>query len=88
MTMTSGSSRRAPLIYEAAFAFVDEFDGVLNGKDMVVAILVRVVNHGRQRGRLARASGTGNQHQALVHHRKFAQHGGQRGVKFLKVLEG
>ena len=42
---------------------VDELDRILHGHDVLVALVVDLVDHGGQRGRLARAGGTGDQHQ-------------------------
>ncbi len=53
-----------PLVYQAAFVFVHEFDGILDGEDVVMEVLVDVVDHGRQGSGLARTGRTGHQHQA------------------------
>ena len=47
---------------------MDEFDGILDGENMIVTIVVDEIDHGRQRGALARARGTRHQHQASGHH--------------------
>ena len=76
------------VVDEAALALVNELDGVLDGQDVVVPVLVRVINHRRERCGLAGAGGAGDEHEALVHHRELAQHGGQRRIELLEVLEG
>ncbi|AJZ05202.1 hypothetical protein J162_03088 [Xanthomonas citri pv. citri] len=78
--MMSGSSRSAErsgfveavrvavhlaLVDQALLRGVDEFDRVLDGEDVPVLILVDVVDHAGQRGRLARAGRAGHQDQAL-----------------------
>ena len=76
------------VVDEAALALVNELDGILDGQDVVVPVLVRVVNHRGQRSGFAGAGGAGDEHEALVHHRELAQHGGQRRIELLEVLEG
>ena len=63
------------LVDEAALVGVQELDRVLDRHDVLVAGLVDLVDHSRQRGRLARAGGPGDEHEAarlareLVHDR-------------------
>ena len=55
------------LVDQALLRFVNEFDGVLDGKDVVVLGVVQVIKHRRQGGRLARAGRPGDQHQPPRH---------------------
>ena len=75
------------MIDQAAFAFVNEFDRVLDSNDMVLAVLVGVIHNGRQRGGFARPGRPGHHHQALVQHGEFLEHRRQRRVELLKILE-
>jgi hypothetical protein len=75
------------VVDQRALALVHELDRVLDGEDVVFAVLVRVINHGRQRGGLARAGRPGHQHHAFVQHGQFLEDGRQRGVEFLEILE-
>ena len=50
-----------------------EFDGVFHRQHVAVFGLVQVVDHGRQRGRLARAGGPGHQHHAARLERQVAK---------------
>ena len=83
--MMSGSSRSAPrsaaandsvcgadlaVVDQAALALVHELDRILDRDDVVLAVLVGVVDHRGQRGGLAGAGRPGDQHQALVQHRR------------------
>ncbi|KAG1253851.1 hypothetical protein G6F66_015081 [Rhizopus arrhizus] len=47
---------RFALVDQALLRGVHEFDRVLDGEDVAVFVLVDVVDHRRQRGRLARAA--------------------------------
>ncbi|MCY1283597.1 hypothetical protein D9M70_324800 [compost metagenome] len=62
------------LVDQALLRFVDEFDRVLDGEDVVVLGVVQVVEHRRQGGRLARAGRPGDQHQAARHVGDLAEH--------------
>jgi hypothetical protein len=53
------------LVDEALFRFVHELDRILDRDDVLGARVVDVVDHRRQRGRLARAGRTGHQHETL-----------------------
>ena len=53
------------LVDQALLRGVHELDRILDAEDVAVFGLVDVVDHRRQRGRLARAGGTGDQDQAL-----------------------
>ena len=50
----------------AQLAAMNEFDGVFERDDVQAPRRVQVVDHCRERGRLARARGAGDQHHALV----------------------
>ncbi len=65
-----------------------EFDGVLNGDDMVAAILVTIVDHRRERGRFSRTRRPGHHYQPAMEHGELFQDCWQRCVKFLEILEG
>ncbi len=52
-----------PLVHQTALVLVHKFDGVFDGEDMVMEVLVDVVDHGRQRGRLTGTGRPGHQHQ-------------------------
>ena len=82
--ITSGSSRSAERsaslnpsvsrwtsrwLISAALALVHELDRVLDRDDVVGPVVVDVVDHRGKRGRLARAGGAGDQHQAARLHR-------------------
>ena len=53
------------LVDQALLRGVHEFDRILDGEDVAEFVLVDVVDHRRQRGRLARAGRAGDQDQAL-----------------------
>jgi hypothetical protein len=53
------------LVDQALLRGVHEFDRILDGEDVAVFVLVDVVDHRRQRGRLARTGRAGHQDQAL-----------------------
>src|SRR5690606_36897926 len=55
------------LVDQALLRFVNEFDRVLDGEDVLVLGVVQVVEHGREGRGLARAGGAGNQYQAARH---------------------
>jgi len=76
------------MVDERGFAFVDEFDRVLDGEDVVFPVLVRVIHHGGQGGGLAGAGGAGHQDQAFVEHGELLEYRRQRGVELLEILEG
>ncbi len=75
------------VVYQAVFAFMHEFNRVLDRDDVVAPILVGIIYHGRQGGGLARAGRTGDYHQAAMEHGKFFQHCRQRSVEFFEILE-
>ena len=67
------------LVDQAVLVLVHELDRVLDGEDVIVALAVDLVDHRRQRRRLARSGRAGHQHQAarplgqLRQHRRQAQ---------------
>ena len=67
------------LVDQAALVRVQELDRVLDRHDVLVARAVDLVDHRRQRGRLARAGRAGDEHEAarlareLVHGRRQAE---------------
>ena len=52
------------LVDDAALVLVHELDRVLDRDDVLVALAVDLVDHGRERGRLAAAGRAGDQHEA------------------------
>ena len=90
--ITSGSWRRAAfrrhgeglrvgahlaLVDDAALVPVEELDRILDGHDVLVALLVDQVEHRGERGGLARAGRAGDQHEAAGLLGEVAQHGRQ-----------
>ena len=71
---TAGVHAHLALVDESFLVAVQEFDGVLDGNDVVGALRIDAVNHRGQRGGLAASGGAGNQHHAaalladLIHH--------------------
>ena len=61
---TLGIGVQLALVDHAVLVHVNEFDGVLDGKDVIVPFTVDLVDHGRQGGRFARPCRPGYQHQA------------------------
>jgi len=51
-------------------------DRVFDGEDVTAAVLVAVVEHGRERGRFARAGRTHHQNEAALFHHHLIEHGG------------
>jgi len=70
------------LVDQALLALVNEFDRVFDGEDVCVLVFVDVVHHRRQRGRLARAGGSGHQHDAARLVGDFLEDG--RAVEFFQ----
>ena len=65
------------LVDQAVLVHVHEFDRVLDGEDVIVPLGVDLVDHGRERSRLARARGSGHQHQSARLVAQLADHGRQ-----------
>ena len=65
-----GVGMQLALVHHAILVHVHELDRVLDGEDVVVALGVDLVDHGRQRGGLARSGRARHQHQSarLVAH--------------------
>ncbi len=57
-----GVSVHLALVQQALFRFVHEFDGILNGEDVLVTGFIDVIEHGRQGGGLTGTGGAGHQH--------------------------
>src|SRR5512139_659443 len=70
------------LVDQALLALVHEFDRVLDGEDVRVLVLVDVVHHRCQRGRLARAGRPGDEHDAARLVRDLLEDG--RAVELLQ----
>src|SRR5215472_5572156 len=66
------------LIDQAALGFVHELDRVLDGDDVIGTVVVAVVHHAGERGRLAGAGRTGDQHQPARQHAQVAEDLGSR----------
>ncbi|MNT44780.1 hypothetical protein D3C72_1813210 [compost metagenome] len=62
------------LIDQAFARFVDELDGIFDGEDVVMAMVVQVIDHCRQRGGLAGTGRAGHQHQAAGRIGHLAEH--------------
>src|ERR1043165_3137473 len=56
------------LVNQRALALVHELDRIFDGDDVIRLVVVHIVDHRRQRGRLARAGRAGHQHQAARLH--------------------
>ena len=65
------------LVDHAVLVHVHELDRVFDGQDVVVALAVDLVDHGGERGRLARSGWSGHQHQAARLVAQFADHRSQ-----------
>ena len=99
--MMSGSSRSAPrsaggeglgvhadfaVVDEAVLALVHELDRVFHRDDVVVAVLVGVIHHRRERGGFAGAGRAGDDDQALVGAwRTFSSTAGRRELQNLRT---
>src|SRR6218665_535784 len=70
------------LVDQAFLGLVHEFDRVFHRQDMAVLGFVQEIDHGRQRGRLARAGGAGHQHQPARLERQVGED--PRGVELLE----
>ncbi|MNT05718.1 hypothetical protein D3C72_1403490 [compost metagenome] len=63
------------LVDQAFLGVVDEFDRVFHREDVTHVLVVAVIDHGRQRGRLARAGRAGHEHEAAWLHAEVREHG-------------
>ena len=76
---TLGVGVQLALVHQAVLVHVNELDRVLDGEDVIVPLGVDLVDHGGQRGGLARAGRPGHQHQParlvaqLADHRRQTQ---------------
>ena len=73
------------LVDQAALRLVHELDRVLDRDDVLGAVDVDVVDHARERGRLARAGRAGHQHQPARQHAQVLEH--LRRVQVLERLD-
>ena len=64
---------RDTLVDQAFFRFVNEFDRVFDGENMVIFVTVYIVEHRRQCGRFTRAGRPSDQHQAPRHIGNFLE---------------
>ena len=55
------------LMDKAVFAPMHEFDGILDGDDVMVFGLVDEIDHRREGGRFSGTGGAGHQHQTAAH---------------------
>ena len=69
-----GVTMHFPLVQQALLGFVYEFDGVLDGEDVLIAAVVDVVDHRRQGGGLTGACWARNQHQTSWHRGDVLEH--------------
>ncbi len=76
------------LVDDAVLVHVHELDGILDGQDVVVALAVDLVDHGRQRCGFAGASWSRDQHQTARLVAQLAHHGGQAKLVERLDLEG
>ena len=58
---------------DAAFVPVHELDWILDGEDVVGLVAIDLVDHRRERGRLARAGRTGDEDETARLHRELTQ---------------
>ena len=65
------------LVDDAALVFVNEFDRVLDGDDVIAALAVDVVDHRAERGRLAGTGRTGDEHEPLLQAAQLQNRGGE-----------
>ena len=62
------------LVHQAVLVLVDVLNRILDGEDVLVPLRVDLVEHRRQRRRLAAAGGAGDQHQAARPIREVGEH--------------
>src|SRR3954449_818148 len=73
------------LVDQAALVLVNKLNWIFNGDDVVMALGIDLVKHGRQRCGLSRSCWAGHKHQAA---RLFAQLGDNRGqIQLLKTFD-
>ena len=76
------------LVDQALLRLVHEFDRVLDGEDVAVIVLVDVVDHRRQRRRLAGTGRAGNQHDAARYSEMSLKIFGQFSSSSVSTLDG
>jgi hypothetical protein len=69
-----GVRAQLALVHDAVLMTVEELDRVLDGHDVLVPLLVDHVEHRGERRGLARARGTGHEHEAARLLRELAEH--------------
>ena len=65
------------LVDHALARFVHELDRILDRQDMAVQGVVHVIDHGGERGRLARSGRPGHQHQTARSRGEIREHPGR-----------
>ena len=70
------------LVDQRLLAFVDKFDRIFNGQDMIGLIVVDVVNHRGQRRRLAGTGGPRHENDTAGMHGQVFEYG--RGTKIIQ----
>ena len=76
------------MIHQAVLAFVHEFDRVLDRDDMVAAIFVRIIHHGRAASWICRNRSARSPPPALgAAWQNFFSTGGKRRVELFEILE-
>src|SRR5439155_710407 len=68
------------LVHQTVLVLMHELDRVLDGQDVIVALGVDLVDHRRQRRRLAAAGRAGDEHQAARLLRERREHGRQAQI--------
>src|SRR3954469_4477447 len=69
------------MLDEAILATMYKLNRVFHRDDVIVSLQIRVIHHGRERGRLAGSGWSGHKHHALLQHWKFFQD--RREIEFL-----
>ena len=57
-----------PMIDDTALVLVDELNGIFDGNDVILPVLVGVIDHGREGRRLPTSRRARDQHEAFVQH--------------------
>src|SRR5690606_40407633 len=70
---TVGIAVHFPLVHQALFTFVNEFDGVFNSENVVIFVLIKIVHHGSKRGGFTGTGGTSHQYQATWYRTNVAE---------------
>ena len=77
-----------PLMDDGTLVAMHEFDGIFNGQDVIRLGLVNPVENRRQGGRLSRARGAGDQHDAVLYVGNVASSDGSFSSSKLGMLLG